>query len=276
VLEVKSLGKTFPLKRRKGKNTAAGDPREHGMLFHALRNVSFNLRRGEIVGLLGANGAGKTTLMRILATSLQPTSGRVSLLGFDIVKDAGEVRQRVGFLSGGTGLYNRLSPHELLQFYGELYGIPRGRLRSRIESLVEELGMGGFAHRPIDGLSAGMKQRVSIARSLVHSPELVIFDEPTTGLDVPTAQIILNHIESCRNEGKTVIFSTHHMHEIEKLCDEVVLIHEGVSRFQGTVAQMKSRANCVHLDDAYLALTGEGNPSALDRVESRPRKVGAL
>jgi sodium transport system ATP-binding protein len=200
----------------------------------------------------------------------------VSLLGFDIVKDAGEVRQRVGFLSGGTGLYNRLSPHELLQFYGELYGIPRGRLRSRIESLVEELGMGGFAHRPIDGLSAGMKQRVSIARSLVHSPELVIFDEPTTGLDVPTAQIILNHIESCRNEGKTVIFSTHHMHEIEKLCDEVVLIHEGVSRFQGTVAQMKSRANCVHLDDAYLALTGEGNPSALDRVESRPRKVGAL
>ncbi|HEY6927642.1 MAG TPA: ABC transporter ATP-binding protein [Steroidobacteraceae bacterium] len=277
MLEVKSLGKTFSLKKQKGPSVTGADPREAGMLFHALRNVSFSLRKGTIVGLLGANGAGKTTLMRVLATSLKPTSGSVTLLGFDIVRDAEEVRKRVGFLSGATGLYNRLSARELLCFYGSLYGIPRERLECRVEALLEELGISGFAHRLIEGLSSGMKQRISIARSVIHAPELIIFDEPTTGLDVPSAQIILSYIESCRNSGKTVIFSTHHMHEVEKLCDEVVLVHEGVTRFQGTVAQMKSATNCVHLDDAYLATTGEGMASSMPRASARLiRKVGGL
>ena len=277
MLEVNSLGKTFSLKRQKSRGAQGKDSREQGTLFHALRNISFTLRRGTILGLLGANGAGKTTLMRILATSVKPTLGSVTLLGFDVVRDAGEVRKRIGFLSGGTGLYNRLSARELLNFYGRLYGLSREQLEPRIEALIDELGISAFAHRHIDSLSSGMKQRISIARSLIHSPELIVFDEPTTGLDVPSAQIILSYIQSCRSSGKSIIFSTHHMHEVEKLCDEVVLIQEGVSRFHGTVGQMKSRTGCVHLDDAYLAITGEGIAGGMPDADPRPlRRVGGL
>ena len=275
MLEVNSIGKSFPLKRQKTRGAREADPREQGMTFHALRDVSISLRKGAILGLLGANGAGKTTLMRILATSLKPTSGSATLFGFDIVKEAEEVRKRIGFLSGGTGLYDRLSARELLEFYGNLYGLSGEGLRVRIEALIEELGIGGFDHRRIETLSSGMKQRVSIARSLIHSPELIIFDEPTTGLDVPSAHITLSYIESCRSSGKSVIFSTHHMHEIEKLCDEVVLIQEGVSCYHGTVEQMKSSTNCVHLDDAYLAITkGKGASSSPSRGDVDTRRAG--
>jgi sodium transport system ATP-binding protein len=258
MLEVQSLGKVFPSRQdKKKKNTDGRDPREEGGCFHALRRVDISLPRGRILGLLGANGAGKTTLMRILATSLKPSSGSVNLLGFDVVRDANEVRKRVGFLSGNTGLYNRLNAEELLQFYGRLYGIAEDELRSRVAVLLEELEIKEFSHRRIDNLSTGMKQRISIARSLIHSPEFIIFDEPTTGLDVPSAQIILNYIERYRDLGRSVIFSTHHMHEVEKLCDEVVLISKGVTCFYGTVKEMKQQTHCTHLADAYLALTGE-------------------
>jgi len=270
MLEIKSLGKTFSLKRdKKRKSDGGSDPREEGMLFHALRNVDFTVQQGNILGLIGANGAGKTTLMRILATSLKPTVGSVSLLGFDIVNDADEVRKRIGFLSGSTGLYNRLNAEELLNFYGRLYGLPEDELKFRIEVLFAELEIHDFAHRRIEGLSAGMKQRISIARSLIHSPEFIIFDEPTTGLDVPSAQIILSYIQKYKNAGKSVIFSTHHMHEIEKLCDQVVLIHKGVTCFSGTVGQMKQKTNCTHLDDAYLALTGEDPSKRMAKVQSK-------
>jgi len=258
MLEIQELKKTFELKNGKRAPTGRVDPREEGKSFHALRKVDLSLPQGKILGLLGANGAGKTTLMRILATSLRPTSGTVTLLGYDAVKDANEVRRRVGFLSGTTGLYGNLSAIKILTYFGRLYGMPDNELKVKIESLLEELDIKEFAHRRVDTLSVGMKQRISIARSLVHSPELIIFDEPTTGLDVPTAQVVLSFIEKCRNSSKTVIFSTHHMHEVEKLCDQVVLIHEGMVRFSGTVEQMKRKANCVHLDDAYLALTGKG------------------
>lgn len=266
MLEICGLNKTFELKRSKGP-AAGSDPREEGMFFHALQKVDLSLPRGKILGLLGANGAGKTTLMRILATSLRPTSGTVTLLGYDSVKDANEVRKRVGFLSGTTGLYADLTADKFLKYFGRLYGIPENELKIKIESLCEELDIKEFAHRRIDTLSAGMKQRISIARSLVHSPEFIIFDEPTTGLDVPTAQVVLSFIEKCRNSNKSVIFSTHHMHEVEKLCDEVVLIHKGLVRFVGTVEQMRRKTNCVHLDDAYLALTGEGEAKEAVPIE---------
>jgi sodium transport system ATP-binding protein len=260
MLEVRSLGKAFPL-RHAARHSDRADPREEGKRFHALRQVDFTLREGVILGLLGANGAGKTTLMRILGTSLRPTSGSVTLFGNDIVKEAAEVRKRIGFLSGATGLYHRLNARELLTFYGQVYRLAPDALEARIATLFEELEIRDFAHRRIETLSAGMKQRVSIARSLLHSPRFIIFDEPTTGLDVPTAQVILTHIERCRDLGCTVIFSTHHMHEVEKLCDEVVLIHKGVTCFNGTVEEMKRTTHCSHLDDAYLTLTGEGpNP----------------
>jgi len=175
MLEIRALKKTFELK--KGKRAPMGriDPREDGKSFHTLQKVDLSLPQGKILGLLGANGAGKTTLMRILATSLQPTSGTVTLFGYDGVKDADEVRRRVGFLSGTTGLYGDLSAEKILTYFARLYGMPDNELKVKIESLLEELDIKEFAHRRVDTLSAGMKQRISIARSLVHSPELIIF-----------------------------------------------------------------------------------------------------
>jgi sodium transport system ATP-binding protein len=271
MLEVSSVRKTFSLKQDKKKSEGNIDPREEGDSFHALRKVDFSVPKGTILGLLGANGAGKTTLMRILATSLKPTSGTVKLLGFDSVNDANEVRRRIGFLSGNTGLYNHLNSEELLNFFGRLYGIPKDELKFKIETLFEELEIKEFSHRRIGTLSTGMKQRISIARSLVHSPEFIIFDEPTTGLDVPTAQIVLSYIEKCKSSSKSVIFSTHHMHEVEKLCDQVVLIHKGLLRFSGTVEQMKLQTNCNHLDDAYLNITGEDMSKKAHYIDSGQR-----
>jgi len=268
MLAVSGVRKTFDLKQGKKKTPGPLDPREEGKQFHALRQVDFSVPKGTILGLLGANGAGKTTLMRILGTSLKPSAGSVRLSGFDSVKDANEVRKRVGFLSGNTGLYNNLDAQELLRFCGRMYGLSAGALEARIDELFEELEIGEFAHRRIGTLSAGMKQRVSIARSLVHSPEFIIFDEPTTGLDVPTAQIVLNYIERCRHAGKSVIFSTHHMHEVEKLCDQALLIHKGLVRFHGTPAQMKAQTGCSHLDDAYLSITGERSFSSKAQADT--------
>jgi sodium transport system ATP-binding protein len=275
MLVVTAIGKTFSLKNEKKGRASGGDPREDGVLFHALRKIDFSLPAGTVLGLLGANGAGKTTLMRILATSLKPTSGSASLFGFDIVKDSNEVRKRIGFLSGSTGLYPRLNAEELLTFYGRLYGLDRNAIKRRIAELFEELEIGEFAHRRIDNLSSGMKQRISIARSLIHSPEFIIFDEPTTGLDVESAQIILSYIEKYRDTGKSVIFSSHHMHEIEKLCNRVVLIDNGIILFNGTVEQMKKKTNCTRLDDAYLAVTGADSSKRLPRTQSLEAAVGA-
>ncbi|MEO0443666.1 MAG: ABC transporter ATP-binding protein [Pseudomonadota bacterium] len=258
MLEINSVSKSFKVKKKKGKSQPdAIDPREEGNTFHALKNVSFSTKRGTITGLLGANGAGKTTLMRILGTSFKPTSGTVTIDGLDIVEDSMEIRKKIGFLSGTSGLYGRLSAKEIVSYFGRLYGIPANEIGDRVDQLFEDLDITKFAHRQVENLSAGMKQRISIARSLIHSADLIIFDEPTTGLDVPSAQGILNHIEICRDLNKSIIFSTHHMHEIDKLCDQIIIIQFGVVIFQGTVEAMRQASGHKHLDDAYLALTGQ-------------------
>jgi sodium transport system ATP-binding protein len=261
MIEIKQLSKTFSIpknKKKKKQADAVSDPREDGKLFRALVDVSFTARNGKITGLLGSNGAGKTTLLRILATSLKPTGGTATVDGTNIVKGATDVRRKVGFLSGNTGLYGRLSPHELLTFFGRMYGIPVAALDQRIAQLLDELQLTPYAHRRCDLLSAGMKQKVSIARSLIHNPSVIIFDEPTTGLDVSSAQGILGYVEQCRSAGKTILFSTHHMHEVEKLCDWVVIMRHGLKCFEGTVEQMRMMSGQEHLDDAYLTLSGEG------------------
>jgi sodium transport system ATP-binding protein len=259
MIEILQVSKTFPIpKRKRKKGHAEGDPREVGDSFHVLTDISFTAGAGKITGLLGSNGAGKTTLLRILATSLKPTSGTATIDGIDIVKGARDVRRKIGFLSGNTGLYRRLNPRELLTFFGRMYEIPEAKLEPRIDDLLRELQLSPFAHRHCDLLSAGMKQKVSIARSLIHNPSVIIFDEPTTGLDVSSAQVILGHIEQCRDAGKTILFSTHHMHEVEKLCDWVVIMRHGKKCFEGTVEQMRELSGQAHLDDAYLVLSGEG------------------
>jgi sodium transport system ATP-binding protein len=258
MIEISELSKTFSIprnKRRKGH--VVSDPREDGKSFHALGQVSFTARSGKITGILGSNGAGKTTLLRILATSLKPTHGTATIDGIDIAKCPMQVRSRVGFLSGNTGLYGRLSPRELLTFFGRLYGVPAPDLQNRINLLLEQLQIASAAHQRCDLLSSGMKQKVSIARSLIHHPSVIIFDEPTTGLDVSSAQGILNYVEQFRAQGKTILFSTHHMHEVERLCDWIVIMRHGRKCFEGTVEQMRQQSGKTHLDDAYLVLSGE-------------------
>ncbi len=266
MLIVEDLQKRFRLAKKglfskKPKTAVVSDPRHQPPWFHAVRGVSFQAQPGTIVGLLGPNGAGKTTLMRMLSTALTPTAGTASFAGIDIVQNPLEVRRKLGFLSGTTGLYGRLTPREMITYYGRLHGVDNQAITTRIAEMSRNLEMDSFLDRQSDTLSAGMKQKVSIARTLIHDPEIVIFDEPTTGLDVSAAQTVLDFIGECCQRGKTVVFSTHHMHEVKRLCDSVVLIHEGARRFIGTVDDMLEQTACEHLDQAFLKLVHtQGNP----------------
>jgi sodium transport system ATP-binding protein len=263
MLEVVGLCKSFPLaKPRRGRGAAPPgppDPREDGRRFHAIRDIAFTVPEGIIMGLLGPNGAGKTTLLRVLSTALRPTAGTAAFDGVDIVRDPLAVRRRLGFLSCNTGLYGRLTPREMLAYFGGLHGLAGAPLARRIDELTALLRMGDYLDRRNDTLSSGMKQKVSIARTLVHDPAIVVFDEPTTGLDVAAAETILRLVERCRDQGKTVLLSTHHMHEVARVCDRVVVIQQGRLCFAGDVAQMAERGGSSALDRALLTILGEGD-----------------
>jgi sodium transport system ATP-binding protein len=263
MIEVKSISKSF---KRRGKRRKGGFSAELvtvGPLVYALTDVTFSAEKGTILGLLGSNGAGKTTLLRILSTALKPTAGTVSFDGVDLLQNPLEVRTRIGFLSDDTGLYGRLTAREMIKYFGMLHGITGRGIKTRIDELTELLVMGEFIDKRNDLLSSGMKQKVSIARTLVHDPQIVMFDEPTTGLDVAAAEAILQFIVSCKQTGKTVLFCTHHMHEVELLCDRVVILNTGRLCFDGTLQQMRSKTGHTHLDRAFLALIGsEGAPNA--------------
>ncbi len=262
MLEVKGLSKTFPApKARKGDPVKEKDPREQGKKFHAVQNLNFECVAGEILGLLGMNGAGKTTTLRMLATAIKPTEGTALLDGVDITQNPIEVRKRIGFLSGSTGLYGRLTAAEMVAYYGKLNGISGNVLKARMDELFSMLEMESFRDKRCDSLSTGMKQKVSIARTLVHDPQVIFFDEPTSGLDVLSSRTIVNFIRNCREKGKTVIFSTHLMSEVRRLCDKVVLIHQGKVYFTGTVEEMKSQTGEEDLEEAFLKLVG-GEPHA--------------
>lgn len=265
MIEVERLTKSYRLEeprwpwRKKAPAAAAServDPRREGRWFHAVRDVSMRVGAGEVLGLLGPNGAGKTTLLRVLATALSPSRGRVLLDGVDLGREPLGVRRRLGFLSGDTGLYERLTAREVLRYFGRLWGMTGEAIERRTGELAAVLEMQGFLERRCGALSTGMRQRVSIARALFHDPAVVIFDEPTTGLDVAAADTILRLVERCRAEGKTVVLSTHHMHEVERVCDRVVLIHEGTVRFEGDVAAMREAGGGGALDQAFLRLIG--------------------
>lgn len=218
----------------------------------AVDRVSFCCQPGQIYGLLGANGAGKTTTLRMLATILRPTDGTAKVAGFDINDQPEKVRAHVGFLSTATALYGRLTAKETVEYFGRLNGLPAGLLETRIIELFELLEVGDFAHRRCDKLSTGMKQKVSIARTLVHDPPVMIFDEPTVGLDVMTARTIVAFIRDCRARGKTVIFSTHVMSEAEKLCDTIGIIHGGRLLAEGTLTELRGRHGTQELEDIFV------------------------
>jgi sodium transport system ATP-binding protein len=218
----------------------------------AVDSVSFRCEPGQVFGLLGVNGAGKTTCLRILATILRPSSGTASVNGHDVVNDPEKVRSDIGFLSTATALYGRLTAKEMVEYFGRLHGLSKEVLRERIESIFTTLDMNEFQDRRCDKLSTGMKQKVSIARTLVHDPPVMIFDEPTHGLDVLISRTVVNFIRDCRARGKTVIFSTHVMREAEKLCDTIALIHGGRIMAEGTLADLRGRFGAQDLEDIFV------------------------
>jgi sodium transport system ATP-binding protein len=224
-----------------------------GNIFKAVDNFSFSAGDGEIVCLLGVNGAGKTTTMRVLSTIFRPTSGTVRINGFDVVHRSQQVRENLGFLSGDTGLYNRLSGREFITYFGRLYGIEDDVINQRMEKMAELLDMKDFLEKRIDFLSSGMKQKVSIVRSIIHDPPVMILDEPTAGLDILTARNIVSFIRSCKEQGKCVLFSTHIMREAERLADRIVMIHKGRLLAEGSLEQLREVSSQQDLDDIFVS-----------------------
>lgn len=236
--------------------------RKRGIV-RAVDGVSFSCQPGRIFGLLGANGAGKTTCLRMLATLLAPTGGGALVAGHDVATEPEAVRARIGFMSNSTALYGRLTAREMVEYFGRLHGLEGTALRTRVDTLVDELGIAPFAKGRCDKLSTGQKQRVSIARAIVHQPEVVIFDEPTNGLDVMTSRTITGFIHRCRAEGRTVIFSTHIMSEAERLCDEIAVMHAGRIVAHGTMDALRAQTGESQLESVFLALVGESPEEAV-------------
>ena len=231
----------------------------------AVDGVDFECRAGEIFGLLGANGAGKTTTLRMLATILKPSAGTASVMGADIVADPEGVRRNLGFNSATTSLYPRLTARETIEFFARINGWPADRVQERVNHLVKRFGIEAYADARVDKLSQGMKQKVSIARTVVHDPPVLIFDEPTVGLDILNALEMQKVIAEFRNEGKTIIFSTHIMSEAEKLCDRIAIIHQGTIHACDTLANLRAITGKHYLEDIFVHfVTGESSkaPSA--------------
>lgn len=218
----------------------------------AVDNVSFMCKPGQIYGLLGANGAGKTTTLRMLATILEPTDGTAIVCGHDVIDEPQKVRANVGFLSTATALYPRLTSREMVEYFGRLNGLDESTLKKRVDDVFSRLDMNSFTDRRCDKLSTGMKQKTSIARTLVHDPQVMIFDEPTLGLDIMTARTIIGFIRECRHRGKTVIFSTHVMSEVEKLCDVVGIIQSGKLLAEGSLAELRDRYRENDLEEIFV------------------------
>ncbi|MGL4419316.1 MAG: ABC transporter ATP-binding protein [Gemmataceae bacterium] len=220
----------------------------------AVDDLNFQIQPGEVFGLLGPNGAGKTTTLRMLCTVLQPTVGFASIAGYDVVTQAREVRRNVGFLSANTGVYDRMTAREMVEFFGRLYEIDSSTLQRRSEELYHQFQMTEFLNVPTGKLSTGMKQKVSIARALIHDPPVLIFDEPTNGLDVLVQRAVLRNIAELRGRGKTILFSTHIMSEVEKLCDRVAIMARGRIVATGTLAELRQQYQQNDLEELFFAL----------------------
>ena len=240
MIETRGLTKTFHDKKRG--QTKAVDA------------VSFACQPGQIYGLLGANGAGKTTTLRMLATILEPSDGTAIVGGYDVFDEPEKVRANVGFLSTATALYPRLTSQEMVEYFGRLNGLDEPTLKKRVNDLFERLDMNSFRDRRCDKLSTGMKQKTSIARTLIHDPQVMIFDEPTSGLDVMTARTIIEFIRECRQRGKTVIFSTHVMSEVEKLCDIIGIIQSGKLLAEGSLESLRRQYQHQDLEEIFVQI----------------------
>lgn len=225
--------------------------------FVAVDRVSFSVRPGEIFGLLGPNGAGKTTVLRMLSTVLEPTGGIATVAGYDVVRDAAQVRRHIGFVSNNTAIYDRMTAWEMVEYFGRLHGMPQSELKARMESLFGQLRMQDFRDVPGAKMSTGMKQKVSIARAMIHDPPVLVFDEATLGLDVLVARNLLGVIRSLREAGKCLIFSTHIMSEVERLCDRIAIMYRGTILDKGTLEELRDRHREDDFEELFFGLLSQ-------------------
>ncbi|MDH4222095.1 MAG: ATP-binding cassette domain-containing protein [candidate division Zixibacteria bacterium] len=227
----------------------------------AVDDVNIECKPGEVFGLLGLNGAGKTTLMRLLSTVLMPTSGTAQVKGFDILTQSQEVKSSIGFLSSDTALYPRLTAGETVSYFGRLNGMEESAIDKRKEEIFKVFDMNWFKDQRVDKLSSGMKQKISLARTIIHNPEVLILDEPTLGLDVITSKNIIQFIRRSKEENKCILFSTHIMHEAEKLCDKIAIIHKGKVLTVGTLEELRAKTGLKDLDDVFVKFVKGENES---------------
>ncbi len=249
MIEVNEVSKIYKLSKRQQKEFRT---KSHQKL--AVDRVRFHADKGEIFGLLGPNGAGKTTTLRMIATLLKPTEGSIFVQGYDTVRQADQVREQITFLTNECKLDPVFSPHYLFGFFGTLHGMKKEEIERRREELFTYFGIVPFQHKKIEELSTGMKQKVAIAVSLVHDPEVVIFDEPTNGLDIITARAVTDYLRYLKEQGKVVIISTHVMSEAQKLCDRMAMIIDGKSVFEGTLDEALEKTGAADLEEAFFAI----------------------
>ena len=254
MIEIQNLSKTFSLSKQQKKEMGT---EFKGSSIDAVKNVSFVCHPGRVFTLLGPNGAGKTTVLRMIGTIWKPSVGSIKVCGLDTVTHGMEVRKKLGFLTGSTGLYDRLTPDETISYFGRLNGMDEALIEKRKKELFELLGINDFAHRRVGKFSTGMKQKVSIARTMIHDPQVVVFDEPTSGLDVIAAKSIIELIRDCRKQGKTVILSTHIMSEVNMLADDFAIMHRGDLIYNGLFTDFKNAMHEKTLEDEFIRIATE-------------------
>ena len=247
MIEIKNLTKIYKLSKKQQKEHKTKDTQKK-----AVDDLSLTVDRGEIFGLLGTNGAGKTTTLRCLATLLKPTSGSISIDGLDVCRDSEKVRAKISFLTNEIKMDPYFTPDYLFSFFGRLRGMDNSLVEARKKELFEYFGITDFKNKKVEELSTGMKQKVSIAVSLVHDPEIIIFDEPTNGLDIITARAVLDYLRMEKEQGKTVIVSTHVMSEAQKLCDRIAIIIDGRLAAMGTLEELEAQSQTSDLEDAFF------------------------
>lgn len=249
MIEVQNLTKVFKLSKRKQKENNADKS-----AFLAVDNVSFSCIPGRVFSLLGPNGAGKTTTLRTIGGIISPSSGKVLVNGMNITDNANDAKKTIGFLTGSTGLYGRLTTDETIGYFAGLYGVDKSLTEQRKQALYDMLDMHQFANKQVGKLSTGMKQKVSICRTMIHDPDVVVFDEPTSGLDVISAGAIINLIRDCKARQKTVIFSSHIMSEVELLCDDLAIINKGKIIYHNTFEAFKSDNPHQSLTESFIEI----------------------
>lgn len=252
MIKVEGLFKEFKLsKKQKQENNTTED------VYRAVNDVSFECHPGRIFSLLGPNGAGKTTTLRMISSMIQPTHGKIEICGIDLAKNPNEARKKIGFLTGSTGLYERLTPDEVLKYFADLNDVSKADFEQRKAHYYSLLDMHAFKSKKIGQLSTGMKQKVSITRTMIHNPDVVVFDEPTSGLDVITAENIITLIRDCRTQNKTVIFSSHIMTEVDLLCDDLAIISKGKLVYKDSMSNFRNNMKAESLTGEFIRIVNE-------------------